>query len=303
MKNYSSVAASSDHISGGTAVTVSPIVVGVDGSAHAMSAVRWAAEEAALHHAPLHLVHAIGIGWDLGPRLGVVTLRNRAYHDEGVAALTTAEHLSRQTAAPDTLDVSVDLVWPAPISVLAKKSRTARRLVVGSRGMDAIDRALLGSVSGALVRRSVCPIVVIPPNDLPPRDKPIVVGVDGSSVSVRAIDVAFDEAALRNVEVVAVLAWTAPEDGTDATEMAEHAQAVLAQSLAGYAEKYPQVPIRRIVSEDDPARRLLQESENAQLVVVGSRGRRGLAGFTLGSVSRAVLDRATVPVLVARPHS
>ncbi|MGF0319649.1 universal stress protein [Nocardia fluminea] len=283
-------------------MTASPIVVGVDGSAQAMSAVRWAAEEAALHHAPLHLTHAIGTGWDLGPRLGVVSLRNKAYHDEGATALDTAERIARQAAEPNTLDVSLDLVWPAPVPVLAKRSRTARQLVVGSRGMDAIDRTLLGSVSSALVRRSMCPIVVIPASDKSNRGRPIVVGVDGSAASVRAIDVAFEEAAARDVEVVAVLAWTEPETAAADTEMAEHAHAVLSQSLAGYAEKYPQVRVRRVVAEDDPAQRLLQESENAQLIVVGSRG-RGLAGFTLGSVSRVVLDSATVPVLVARPHS
>ncbi|MGF0319164.1 universal stress protein [Nocardia fluminea] len=284
-------------------MTARPVVVGVDGSAHALSAVRWAAQQAALHHAPLHLVHAIGTGWDFGPRLGVVSLRNQAYHDEGLAALATAEHIARQAAAPDTLDISTELVWPAPAPVLAKKSRTARHLVVGSRGMDAFDRALLGSVSSALVRRSVCPIVVIPPSDKPDSDLPIVVGVDGSAASARAIDVAFDEAAARDVEVVAVLAWTEEETGASATERAEYAQAVLSQNLAGYAEKYPQVRVRRIVAEDDPARRLLQESANAQLIVVGSRGRHRLAGFALGSVSRAVLDRSAVPVLVARPRS
>ncbi|MFC4376154.1 universal stress protein [Nocardia halotolerans] len=293
----------SDGTGGGTAMPAGAVVVGVDGSAHALSAVRWAAEEAALQHAPLHLVHAIGTGWDLGPRLGVVSLRNQAYHDEGAAALAAAELVARRTAEPGTLDVSIDLAWPAPAPVLAKKSRTARRLVVGSRGMDAFDRALLGSVSSALVRRSVCPIVVIPAADPPSRDRPVVVGVDGSAASVRAVEVAFEEAATRDVEVVAVLAWTAPGTGAADLETAEHAQAVLSECLAGHAEKYPQVRVRRVVAEDAPARRLLQESENAQLVVVGSRGRRGLAEFTLGSVSRAVLDHATVPVLVARQHS
>lgn len=273
----------------GAVRTAGPVLVGVDGSAQSMSAVRWAAQDAALHRTPLHLVHAIGTGWDLG-RLGVVGLRNQAYHDEGATALATAAHLAGQ-AEPNTLDVSIELVWPAPASVLAKKSRTARRLVVGSRGKDALDRALLGSVSGALIRRSGCPVVVVPAGEQFDRDRPVVVGVDGSAASVGALGIAFDEAAARDVEVVAVLATTAPDTGAVDTQMAE------------YAEKYPQARVRRIVAEDDLSRRLLQESEQAQLIVVGGRGRRGLAEFGLDSVSRTVLDHAAVPVVIARPHS
>ncbi|MFE7718215.1 universal stress protein [Nocardia rhizosphaerihabitans] len=73
----------------------SPVVVGVDGSDAALTAVRWAANTAALRQAPLHLVHATSSGWDLGERVGVVALHSRRFHDEGDAGLATAECVRR----------------------------------------------------------------------------------------------------------------------------------------------------------------------------------------------------------------
>jgi nucleotide-binding universal stress UspA family protein len=74
----------------------------------------------------------------------------------------------------------------------------------------------------------------------------------------------------------------------------------LAARLAGWAEKYPEVEVRRVVERDRPAPALLEQAAGAQLVVVGSRGRGGLAGMLLGSVSHNVLHHSPCPVLVVR---
>ncbi|MGW5922276.1 universal stress protein [Nocardia fluminea] len=278
-----------------------PILVGVDGSAHALWAVQWAAAEAVLHRAPLHLVYAIGTGWDLG-RVGEVRVHNHHYREEGVAALAEAEHQARQAAGSHTLDIATELAWPAPVSVLAKRSHAARLLVLGTRRMDAFDRAVLGSVSAVLVRRAGCPVVVIPPDRAPAPSHPILVGIDGSAASVRAVDIAFEQAAARNVDLLALMAWTRTDQRETGHSAAQQAQATLSASLAGYTERFPQVTVHRILTDGDPATRILDESVGAQLIVVGSRGRRALTGFALGSICRAVLDQATVPVLVARPR-
>ncbi|WP_324198346.1 universal stress protein [Nocardia beijingensis] len=104
-------------------------------------------------------------------------------------------------------------------------------------------------------------------------------------------------------ELVAVHTWSEFFRYDSRAEMQRAGAELLAESLAGYGERYPEVPVRCVVVEDRPAERLLEVGENAQLIVVGSHGRGGFAGMTLGSVSQAVLYGATVPVIIARSPS
>ncbi|WP_067469235.1 universal stress protein [Nocardia amamiensis] len=278
-----------------------PVLVGVDGSATALAAVRWAAAYAANRRAPLHIVYAIGAPIDFGPGIGVPQFDYDSYRQVGWDALAAARESAVATAAPiGELDITTDLVEAPPIPVLRDRSKTARLLVVGTHGLGVFSRSILGSVSTALARHAGCPVTVVP-EQADGFDGPVVVGVDGSRCSVDAIGIAFDEAAHRDAELVAVHAWSEFFRFTSRAEMAEEAGELLSQSLAGYSERYPEVRVRRVVVEDRPARRLLEEGENAQLIVVGSHGRGGFAGMTLGSVGQAVLHAAKVPVIIARP--
>ncbi|WP_328401535.1 universal stress protein [Nocardia sp. NBC_00403] len=281
-----------------------PIVVGVDGSRAAAGAVRWAAAEAAAHHTPLHLVSAIGQPIDYGPGLGFAPIIDDAFREASAETLTTAEKSAAEAATlVDDAVISTFVVEAPPIPVLVNRSKEARLLVVGTTGKGAFRRGLLGSVSTALARHAQCPVVAVPATDnrMPDRlSGGVVVGVDGSPCSMAAIAIAFDEASHRGVELVAVHTWSEFNRYLSRTELQEQAAGVLAESLAGFAEQYPDVIVRRVVVEDHPARRLLAESEHAQLIVVGSHGRGGFAGMTLGSVGQAVLHGADIPIIIAR---
>ncbi|MET8877387.1 universal stress protein [Nocardia sp. NPDC004604] len=282
-----------------------PVLVGIDGSEVAAEAVRWAAVDAVRHRAPLHIVYGIGAPMDFGPGIAFNQIDYDAYRAAGASAVAAASEFATAAAAPvGELDISTFVVEAPPIPVLLDRSKDARLLVVGTRGLGAFRRGLLGSVSTAVARHAHCPVAVIPEpeNYLPDRLLgPVLVGVDGSPVSVRAVEIAFDEAAHRETTVRAVLTWSEFNRYISRADMQKEAEQLLSENLVGYAEQYPDLEVQRVVAEDRPARRLLAESQDAQLIVVGSHGRGGFAGMTLGSVSQAVLHGTDCPVIIARP--
>lgn len=278
-----------------------PIIVGIDGSPTSLDALRWAAHRAALYRCPLHLVHAIGAPVTFGPEISVVGLDNQALRADGEKILAAAERTARETAAD--LEVTSTVADLGAATVLIDLSAEARMVVVGTRGLGTLGRLLLGSVSTSLARHAHCPVAVIPDSEEPARDlgqRPVVVGVDGSSRSQQAVELAFEEAARRYVGVIAVTTWSESFRYISRDEMQEQARVLQAESLAGMAERYPDVPVTSVVVEDRPARRILAESEHAQLIVVGSHGRGGFPGMTLGSVGQAVLHSTRVPLIIAR---
>jgi len=193
------------------------------------------------------------------------------------------------------------------VPILGELSKDAEMVVVGCRGRGALARTLLGSVSTGLVHYAHCPVAVIHNEDplTPhPSQAPVLVGIDGSPASEAATAIAFDEASWRGVELVAVHAWsdTAMFEFRvpDWSRVRSEAEELLAERLAGWQERYPDVDVVRVVECDQPARQLLEQSKSAQLLVVGSHGRGGFTGMLLGSVSTAVVHAARTPVIVAR---
>ncbi len=220
------------------------------------------------------------------------------------AAREVAEH-----AAEDSGGVTVQTEMPkgSTVPALVDLTEDAAMIVVGFRGLGAFARRMLGSVSSGLVQHAHCPVAVIHDED-PLSDKlaemSVVVGIDGSPASELATEIAFDQASRRGVELVAVHAIsdvdTVELPGVDYTILDERANLLLSERLAGWQERYPDVPVRRSVVWGRPAKVLVEQSDSAQLIVVGSHGRDGVTGMLLGSVASAVAQAARVPVIVAR---
>ncbi|NMH97537.1 universal stress protein [Pseudonocardia acidicola] len=284
------------------------VVAGVDGSESACEAVRWAAVEAALRNVPLRLVNAFG--WMTTAHLGDPGL-GVAYREVLLEAardqLGAAAAVARAAAPGIEIEQEVRTGYPAP--VLTDESKRTQLLVLGSRGLGGFTGLLVGSVAVSVAAHASCPVVVVrgPVSDRPaPGAAPVVVGVDGSPMSEAALAFAFDTAALRRAPLIAVHTWRdvmldptmVPLLDWDAIEADE--RLVLAERLAGWSEKYPDVEVRRLVTRDRPARALVEQSGGAQLVVVGARGRGGFTGLLLGSVSQALLRHSRCPVAVVR---
>jgi len=282
------------------------VIVGVDGSESALRAVRWSAAEAARRRVPLRIVTAFG--WTQDHAVGQLGLGS-SHRD--IMLGESRRHLAEAAAvaerAVDGLAVEQQLVIGFPIPVLTAEARRAQLVVIGDRGLGGVTGLLLGSVATALAAHADSPVVVVRGEDGDPDPAaPIAVGVDGSPVSEAALAFAYEAAAARGVPLIAVHTWrdavvnptVAPLLDWEAIEAAEGQ--VLAERLAGWSEKHPDVPVQRMVPRDRPAHALVELSRRAQLVVVGSRGRGGIAGLLLGSVSHALLHRAHCPVAVVR---
>jgi nucleotide-binding universal stress UspA family protein len=282
------------------------IVVGVDGSPASDAAVVWAAREAAMRNIPLTLVHMFKAFVPTFPQMPTPSGVAVWQEDDGHKVLEQAVKLA-EDAVPRDREISIasEVKCSPPVPTLVDLSEGAEMIVVGCTGHGAVARVLLGSVSSGVVRSAKCPVAVIraEASYLPRADRaPVLVGIDCSPASELALAIAFDEAARRGVELTALHAWSdVAMYHVPWLDWRSEAERSLAEYLAGWQERYPDVKVNRVIALDHPGRALIEESESAQLVVVGSHGRGGLSGMLLGSVSNAVVHAARTPVIVARP--
>lgn len=285
------------------------IIVAVDGSPSSRVATDWAARDAALRHVPLTLVHVSPEpATPMWPEIASFDDVSAWRKKNGHQILTDARHIADR-AILDFDPIAVDEVTVAGpvISTLADLSKDAAMMVVGRRGLGALKRRLLGSVSSGVIHHAHCPVAVIHDEDPlmdHPAQAPVLLGIDGSPASELATAVAFDEASRRGVGLVAMHSWADSDvygwSAVDWGRQLEIGKEALAERLAGWQERYPDVSIEHRLVYGDPAEKLVDASEFAQLTIVGSHGRGGFAGMLLGSVSSAVVQTARMPVIVAR---
>jgi nucleotide-binding universal stress UspA family protein len=290
------------------------VVVGFDESPEAESALEWAADQAALSGLPVVVVYAANppavLPWTSGAFLPSQTdLRQTA----AKVARRGAERLRR---THEGLQVHSTGVVGSPAAELVALSESASLVVVGHRETSVIPGSSLGSVSFALSAHARCPVVVVQgdaPEPVGP-GRPVVVGVDSSRSSLRAVSFAADAAKAARADLVVVSAWSKPglepwmgelwsDPGRTADQLAaayEAAASCVQDAVAQVKAQQPQVVTHTRTPEGPPAETLLAEAEDAGLLVVGPRGHGGFAGLTLGSVTRAVLRHAELPVAVVR---
>jgi nucleotide-binding universal stress UspA family protein len=286
-----------------------PIVVGVDGSTSSNDAVWWAAENAVRRGAPLHLVATMFVPGTYGVPVGLPPVYFEDQELEGKRRLSRATDLAREASGRE-LTIESELVPGQPSRVLLDRTHDAQMLVVGSRGLGEFSGGLLGSVSAAVAAHSHCPVAVIRAIADPEGQTggPVVVGVDGTKNSEPAIAEAFVEASLRGVELIAVHAWSdvnlanlrANDWSLDWNSIRVREDALLAESLGGFGDDFPDVTVRRVLVQGRGLQALIDTSARAHLVVVGSRGRGGFARLVLGSTSRALLHSVTRPLMIVR---
>ncbi|HET7329061.1 MAG TPA: universal stress protein [Nocardioidaceae bacterium] len=281
------------------------VVVGVDGSGPGRRALVWATGEAVQRDAPLHIVHAFPFDLMVAPeddphvRLASQQLLDVAAH-------------ARQLAG-EAVEVSSALVDGLPARSLTEESRRCALLVLGTRGHGGFANLLLGSTSVHVTTHAACPVVVVPDRETPEQDvpRPVVVGVDASACSERALEFAFDRATTRGSSVHAVQVWQAPTAygsyagvhvlDDDADRLEQEAATMLAAAVGPLRERYPRVGVEeRVVRGHTVAELAGLSGDAADVVVVGSRGRAALAGMVLGSVSQGLLRHAAGPVVVVR---
>lgn len=266
------------------------VIVGVDGSEQALAAVRVAAVEAERRKTQLHVVHAFiwpSLHVGVGPVADDMPGTGLRHHAEDLVA----EAVTAAREAAPGVPVSTAIIDGAATPVLLAESNEAALLVLGDRGLGAISGLIIGSVAVHAAAHAHCPVLVV--RDSAPADGPVVVGVDGSAHSQLALGFAFEASSARRAELVPVLVW--PERAPD-----PDGRLLLGESLAGWQERFPDVVVRPELLRGNPRHALVERAKNAQLVVVGARGRDTFKGLVLGSVSQTLLYHAASPVAVVR---
>ncbi|MEU9025811.1 universal stress protein [Actinomadura sp. NPDC048394] len=273
-----------------------PIIVGIDGSAHAWRALDWAADHAVRHRLPLRLVH--------GGRF--LMHGGRIPEDVLVHLIAEREDLlaeARQYALkihPD-LGIETSLAPDDPGHALVGESGRAALVAVGSRGVGGFEGLLVGSVGLYAAAHARCPVLIVPRSAPFPAEAPgeIVLGVEGRPGENRFVDWAFGEAEARGARILALHA-VGGEFPSPRARVVEDME--LSAALAGVREAHPDVPVDQMISDRSAARALVEASEHAALLVVGARRRHAPSGMALGRVNHAVLHHAACPVVVVPPR-
>ncbi|MCI2418853.1 universal stress protein [Saccharopolyspora sp. K220] len=292
-------------------VGTGPVVVGVDGSAVARNAARWAAREADRRRTALRIIYADVTAQPVVTEIPVLhwPKEHQVHIREQVGRWLASSADGAREQAPE-VPLSTASIPGTPEKVLIAESETAGLLVVGDRGFGGFTELLAGAVAVKVAAHAHSSVAVVPDVGDPltfPVTGPVVAGVDDPRSAEPVLAHAFAVAAsweaplhvVHTWEVIGIdLKWMRarlPEE-----EVAESEQRFVSEALAGWGERFPDVEVRRFVSRGSPTAELLAHAKEAQLVVVGARGRGGFPGLRLGSTSHKLIHHSSCPIIVVR---
>ncbi len=287
------------------------IIVGVDGSAPSVVALQWATYEARRRNAELLIVSCYRVPVYGSPEGAVYPTPDdiEIFKEAATAIVDKAAEIVAGIDAGIPLELMTAM--SAAAIAIAEAARPGDEIVVGASGHAGGIDGLLGSVAMSVVHRSRVPVIVVPGSpavEVGASMQKIVVGVDGSAPALHALEWAYNEALVAGAELTAVHGWIYPYAGQRTTvseprtQMQLDAMEELKSSLESLGPRLTggSVHIHARLLEQSPADALLEESKDADMVVVGSRGRGSIRAALLGSVSRTVAQHAACPVAVIR---
>lgn len=281
-----------------------PVLAGFDCSPASVAAVELAADEAAARVCPLVIVHVFG------GRVHSPTDACAPPWDDPVATWRWRMNqiVSAIRADHPGLAVESELLMGEPTEILLNRSRESCLLVLGSRRSSGVP---VGSVATRVLGRAAVPVIVHRPLErryLGNGQRPVLVGVEAAEAAEPAIAFGFLEASLRGAPLTALHLWSRPAHAAPAgvhpdaygfARVRAEEERMLTEALAGWAEKYPEVPVHRMVRHTlDAAVTLADASRSAQLVVVGAPRRQHRHRVVLGSIHQTLADHAGCPVAV-----
>ena len=268
-----------------------PIVVGTDDSDGVHAALRWAAAEAELRDAPVRAVCAYHGSEEAGQLAGQLIA--------DALDLLKANH-------PGVVAEGAAVEGDA-VHVLLDESKRARLVVLGPHRRKGLGSSVVGSVAGAVAAHTESPVVVLcGPAGMLEEEAAVVVGIDGTDATEDLLAFGFEHAQVHHAPLRAVLCWhpdlLATMSWRAEPPPPESVDAWMSDTVAGFQERYPDVPVHKEVLREHPKSGLLKAAEAQYLLVVGNRGKHAHPGASLGSVSHRVLNHATCPVAVIPTH-
>jgi nucleotide-binding universal stress UspA family protein len=288
-----------------------PVVVGIDGSETAIRAALYGAWEADRRRLPLSIV----LAHELAPLGQAIVISDDSWEHAWLREQLGKARAAVADAYPH-LTVRANSATGSTPSVLVEESRSASLVVMATHARPGMVGRLTGSFSAQVAAHAAAPVIVLRPVDEFAVDvrqfegKPVVVGVDGSAESRKALAFAVDEAVARGSEVQAVYVWNLfgvhdiepfVEETYALADAAEKAERLVTEATSGWSDRYPDLKIASIAMHGtDPVEALAEASARAGLTVVGSRGHGGFLGLRLGSTVDGLIRTAQSPVAVIR---